>query len=191
MRAFLKILIIFAALCYPFIIYFGVNHFSTRYLLLAIACAFLLRFFTLKGRASTVSQSVSVLLVIAGLVVCIMGIVLNSILMAKFYPVLINGILFIFFFHSLFYPPTVIERIARITHPDLSVDAVRYTRKVTQVWCGFFIANGMISLWTVFFASAKTWMLYNGFIAYFLIGLLFSVEYCVRYYVKKKTEPSR
>ncbi len=186
MQVFLKIIALLAVLCYPFAIYFGMDHFSIRYLLLAIACAFLLRFFVLKKQSSPFLQSLSVFIVIIGLVVCAIGIVFNNIMMVKLYPVFINIILFVFFFHSLFHPPSVIERIARITNPELSIEAIRYTRKTTLVWCGFFIANGIISLWTVFFSSAKVWMLYNGFIAYFLMGLLFSVEYLVRCWVKKK-----
>ena len=185
MRVFLKVIALIMVLCYPFVIYFGMGHFSTRYLLLAIACAFLLRFFALKKQSSPFSQSF-IFVVIVGLIVCAIGIVFNSVMMVKLYPVFVNFILFIFFFHSLFYPPSVIERIARITNPALSIDAIRYTRKTTMVWCGFFVANGMISLWTVFFASAKIWMLYNGFIAYILMGLLFSIEYLVRCWVKKK-----
>ncbi|OGT25928.1 MAG: hypothetical protein A3I77_01575 [Gammaproteobacteria bacterium RIFCSPLOWO2_02_FULL_42_14] len=188
MKTFLKIVVLFAVLCYPCVIYFGMNYFSIRYLLLALACVFLLRFMILKGQSSAMSQLSSVSIVVIGLIVCAIGVAFNSVMMVKLYPVFINIILFVFFFHSLFYPPSAIERIARITSPDLSIEAIRYTRKVTVAWCGFFIANGMIALWSVFFASTKIWMLYNGFIAYFLMILLFSVEYLVRCHVKKQHE---
>src|SRR2546423_11913745 len=36
---------------------------------------------------------------------------------------------------SLFRPPTVVERLARLRNPELPAAGVRYTRQVTQVWC--------------------------------------------------------
>ena len=43
---------------------------------------------------------------------------------------------------SLFAKQTVIERLARLQHPDLPPEGVRHTRRVTQIWCAFFIFNG-------------------------------------------------
>ena len=81
---------------------------------------------------------------------------------------------------SLRYPPSAIERLARLQEPDLPESGVRYTRRVTQVWCGFFIVNGSIALATVLWASDAAWALYNGLIAYLLMGLLFAAEWLVR-----------
>ena len=55
-----------------------------------------------------------------------------------------------------------------------------YTRKVTQVWCGFFVLNGGLALGTALWASDATWALYNGLIAYGLMGVLFAGEWVVR-----------
>ena len=57
---------------------------------------------------------------------------------------------------------------------------VAYTRRVTQVWCGFFVLNGALALATALWMSDRAWALYNGLIAYGLIGLLFGVEGQVR-----------
>ncbi|MFP3089350.1 AMP-binding protein [Treponema sp. TIM-1] len=61
-----------------------------------------------------------------------------------------------------------------------------YCRKVTLVWCLFFIINGGIAAATVFFASDVLWSLYNGGISYIFIGILFGGELMVRKRVDKK-----
>jgi uncharacterized membrane protein len=45
--------------------------------------------------------------------------------------------------------------------------------------------NGLIACYTAFFTSLETWTLYNGLIAYILMGLLFAGEYVVRLRVQK------
>lgn len=102
------------------------------------------------------------------------------------YPVLVNIALGLLFGWSLQHPPTIIERIARLTDPKLSAHGIAYTRKVTQVWLAFFVINGSIALGTALWASPKVWALYNGGIAYGLIGLIFAVEWVIRQRVKKQ-----
>ena len=81
---------------------------------------------------------------------------------------------------SLLKGPTVVERLARLHDPALDAHGVAYTRRVTQVWCGFFIVNGSIGLATALWASEQTWALYNGFITYVLMGSLMGGEWLVR-----------
>lgn len=107
-------------------------------------------------------------------------------LAVKLYPVLVNGVLLVVFAVSLRYPPTVVERLARLTDPDLPPSGVRYTRKVTAVWCVFFVANGAAAAYTAAFSSDATWALYNGLIAYGLMGCLMGTEWCVRQWVKRR-----
>ena len=80
----------------------------------------------------------------------------------------------------------MVERLARIREPHLSPAGVRYTRKVTQVWCGFFIGNGAIALFTVLYADMRLWTLWNGVIAYILMGTLMASEWLVRQRVMKR-----
>jgi uncharacterized membrane protein len=105
---------------------------------------------------------------------------LDSDRMLLFYPVLMNIVLFTLFFGSLFARKTVVERLARIKNPDLSMLGVAYTRNVTKIWCIFFVVNGSIAVFTAQYASLAVWALYNGVIAYLLMGLLFVVEYLFR-----------
>ena len=108
----------------------------------------------------------------------------NQALPLKLYPALINAVLLVVFAASLAFPPTAVERIARLSEPDLPPSGVAYTRRVTQVWCGFFVLNGALALATALWMSDRAWALYNGLIAYGLIGLLFGVEWLVRQRVR-------
>jgi uncharacterized membrane protein len=109
----------------------------------------------------------------------------NVSLPLKLYPVLVNATLFAVFAYSLIVPPTVVERFARLHDAELPEQGVAYTRRVTQVWCGFFIVNGVIALFTALYASSAVWWFYNGFLAYLFIGVLFACEYCLRRHVKR------
>lgn len=110
----------------------------------------------------------------------------NALLPLKFYPVLVNVAMLAGFSYSLAFPPTAIERIARLSEPDLPPAAIAYTRRVTQVWCAFFIVNGGIAVITALWASQAVWALYNGAISYVLMGLLFAGEYLVRMRFKRR-----
>jgi uncharacterized membrane protein len=101
-----------------------------------------------------------------------------------FYPVWINVGMLLLFATSLWFPPTIIERFARLMEGELDAHAIEYTRKVTQVWCGFFIINGSIATATAMWGNWDIWLLYNGGIAYGLMGLLMLVEWWVRRVVK-------
>ena len=107
-------------------------------------------------------------------------------LAVKLYPVLVNAVLLVVFAVSLRHPPSVVERLARLSESDLPPSGVRYTRKVTAVWCVFFVANGAAAAYTAAFSSDATWALYNGLIAYVLMGCLMGGEWCVRLLVKRR-----
>ena len=96
---------------------------------------------------------------------------------------MINLSLLFVFASSLFFPPPIIEKLARLKEPNLPEKAINYTRKLTKIWCFFFIFNGTIALITVFM-SDKVWTIYNGFISYILVALFFGVEFCFRLRLK-------
>jgi uncharacterized membrane protein len=98
----------------------------------------------------------------------------------KLYPVLVNAAFLLAFAFSLRYPPTIIERIARVCEPQLDVIGQHYTRRVTQVWCVFFLCNGSIAWLAAHYAPASWWAWYTGVIAYGLSGALFIGERLTR-----------
>lgn len=103
-----------------------------------------------------------------------------------FYPVWVNAGLLLVFLASLWCKPAVITRVALLMEGALSQKAVAYTEKVTWVWVVFFFFNGAISLATAVHGDIEIWTLYNGFISYVLIGLLFVIEWSVRRVVKNR-----
>ena len=80
------------------------------------------------------------------------------------------------------------ERMARLTQPDLPESGVRYTRAVTQIWCGFFVLNAALSSWTIYLDNLRVWTLYNGLISYLLMGSLFVGEWLYRPHYRKRFE---
>ncbi|WOD19145.1 COG4648 family protein [Paraburkholderia kirstenboschensis] len=107
----------------------------------------------------------------------------NSELLLRLYPSLVNLGLLIAFGATLARGPSMIEKFARLGNPDLPPGAVRHTRRVTQVWCVFFLLNGAFSAYTALYWSRANWSLYNGVIAYVLIGVLLIAEVIWRYLV--------
>jgi uncharacterized membrane protein len=98
----------------------------------------------------------------------------------------VNVVLLIAFSTTLILPPSMIEIFARMSEPDLPLAAIAYTRRITQIWCGFFIVNGAIALATAIWASEATWSLYTGIISYVLMGALFGGEYLYRQRFKRQ-----
>jgi uncharacterized membrane protein len=97
-----------------------------------------------------------------------------------FYPCLMSMTAFSFFALSMVFPPTLIERFARLREPDLPAEALPYCRRVNLIWCAFLAANSAIAAWTVLLADHRVWLLYNGFLSYVLMGALFAGELVVR-----------
>lgn len=109
----------------------------------------------------------------------------NVLLPLKLYPVLVSCVMLAAFGYSLVSPPSMIERLARLSDPHLPAVAIAYTRRVTQIWCVFFVINGSIALGTALWASEAIWSLYTGVIAYVLMGILFVGEFLFRIRFKR------
>jgi uncharacterized membrane protein len=175
MLRLLNSIIGFAVLLYPLAVYFGVQVMSPWKISAALMAMLILRFSLFPADRQWGRTLIGI-----GILYCAFAIWDNSVLSLRFYPVGVSVCLFLLFSLSLLYPPPVIERLARLQHPDLSSQAVNYTRKVTQIWCVFFVVNASIAAGTALWANFFWWSLYNGFIAYVLIGLLMGIEYAVR-----------
>jgi uncharacterized membrane protein len=165
---------------YPLAVWIGQGTVEPRLLAGLLVLAALTRMWTMKvGKASRWWMTCALLL--AAVVVWS-----NAWTPLKLYPVLINGVMLGIFGYSLISPPSLIERFARMKEPNLPAAGVAYTRRVTQVWCAFFLINGSIALATALWASTAVWTLYNGVISYVLMGLLFGGEYLVRLRFKRQ-----
>ena len=164
---------IIITLAYPFVVSFGLGAFSPRAMAVVLGVVMLVRLSTAKDAAGVWWLAGAGLLILA-------VVVSNKALPLKLYPALVNAGLLALFGWGLYRPPTVVERIARRRHPDLPPAAVAYTRRVTIIWCVFFVVNGLIALETALWETPAVWSLYNGFIAYILMGVVFAGEWVVR-----------
>lgn len=106
-------------------------------------------------------------------------------LAARAYPVAVSLSVAAVFALSLRYPPSIVERIARLSEPDLPPRGVAYTRRVTGVWVVFLVINAAISLATALWGSPGLWALWNGVLSYVAMGLLFAGEYLIRQRVRR------
>lgn len=187
MPRYIAILTSIIIIFYPFAVYWGVTTFGIGSAAACIALLFLLRFFLPAVSRGLVLQGNTVrMIAAAGFVMAFLSLVMNDTKWFRCYPVAVNLMLLCLFGYGLFRPPTMIERLARLKHPDLPDAAIRYTRKLTFIWCLFFFFNGLIALYTAFAATFEVWTLYNGFISYILIGALLVGEYCFRiFYVRR------
>ena len=167
-------------LVYPFTIYFGLQLLEPRYVAMVLAAVLLLRWRRNAGRFFAGLKSIHFGVIGALAALAALTMLTNSELLLRLYPAAMSLGFLLLFGLSLRWPPSMIERFARLHEPGLPPEGVRYTRRVTQLWCGFFVVNGGIALWTALYASRETWELYNGLIAYLLMGALFAAEWLVR-----------
>jgi uncharacterized membrane protein len=165
---------------YPLAVYFG-----SQYLEPWKIAALLIVLLLVRLAVTYSNRHWSSALLLAGIGYCVFSMWSNELGTLRLYPVLVNALMLLVFGWSLFFPPSLIERLARLQHPDLPPEGIVYTRRVTQVWCCFFIFNGFTAWVTAVWASLEVWSLYNGLIAYVLMGLLFAVEYLVRLRTQK------
>jgi uncharacterized membrane protein len=133
------------------------------------------------GILRLVSAKKDLMLPLTGLAIICGGLslILKDHAWLKLYPVGMSLGALLIFALTLYKPPSMIERFARLMEPDLPASGVKWTRKVTVVWCIFFSINALIALATCF-APMKFWVIYNGFISYVLMGILLLGEFILR-----------
>jgi uncharacterized membrane protein len=168
-----------ATLLYPFVVFLSLGHLEPRWVALLLLALAALRLRAARHAIWRAAAGVAVVLAL-----CTMA--ANAALPLKLYPVLVNAVLLAAFGFSLWRPPSVVERLARMTQPELPPEGVAYTRQVTRVWCAFFVVNGALAAGTALWASDAVWAFYNGLLAYGLMGTLFAGEWLVRQRVMKR-----
>ncbi|WP_425968653.1 hypothetical protein [Aeromonas dhakensis] len=184
-----------ALLLYPLAVYWGLTHAGQTPLLLGLLLIFSLRLLPglLKGRVRF--GPLPEWLWLGRLLACIgLGLTLLSALFSArhwllYYPLAVSLCLLCLFGWSLTRPMSLVERLARLQDPALPAAAIGYTRRVTQVWCGFFVINGALAAFTIWHGDLALWSLYNGFISYLLMGGLMGAEYLVRRRLLKRLTP--
>lgn len=177
-----QVILVLVVAAYPLAVYFGIQYLSLGYLLvllLAVAGLRLLLLSTEKGGAGgrIGAGALAAILAVLAATSWLRGDATGLL----WYPVFCNLLMLGIFTHSLlFQSQSVIERLARIREPELPASGVAYTRRVTQVWCMFFVLNGAIAAATAVHGELQLWTLYNGLVSYLLMGLLLVGEWLVR-----------
>lgn len=175
MRVLINILLTIVMVLYPFLVVWALKQGQLVWMSLFLIVIAVVRYCL---KPNTLFAPLTLLALLCGSV----SLFSQHELALKLYPVLMSlGSLCIFAF-TLKFPPSMIERFARLHQPDLPESGVKWTRKVTQVWCGFFTINAMIALATVVWGTSQQWAIYNGFISYVLMGLLLLGEFILRKY---------
>ena len=159
--------------------YFGLQLFDVRYIGIGLVTVLIGR--TILTQSSTKTPTLftpGFVVALVGLV--IIGVVLNDMQYLKLYPVAISLFFLWQFSRSLNSSHNMIERFALAMGEVPSEALSQYTRKVCLVWCGFFLINACIALITATVTSLSWWTLYNGFISYIIVGLIFLIEFLCR-----------
>ncbi len=180
MTKILKLAFWLLSMLYPFFVYWGLSNQKTALLIVTLLTLMLLKiFYTQQSQERLTVIGLSVVIIL----ITMFGSQQQGL---KLYPAMVNFSFLALFGLSLFSRMPIVERIARLQEPNLPLHAVRYTRRVTQVWTVFFAINGLISVLTVFAANERIWVFYNGFLAYMFIGVIMLVEFLIRRQVRKQ-----
>ncbi|MDR0494531.1 MAG: hypothetical protein LBG95_02735 [Treponema sp.] len=192
-RGIAKILFFIAVALYPAVVFYflvlrkaPLRQFSIVVMAFALL-AFIVGTSKKEGKTKGIPLFWNFLLLFALGALCLIA---NSSIILKFYPLLMSLLFLAAFGYTLFFPPNMIFRFAAMQDKSIkgSVNEQRinaYCRKVTLVWCSFFILNGGIAAWTIFSGSDVLWSVYNGGVSYILTGVLFAGEFIVRKKVQK------
>ncbi|MFY8275207.1 hypothetical protein AAEU32_13860 [Pseudoalteromonas sp. SSDWG2] len=171
-------------MAYPFLVYLGLSNGYEQQVGWVLAVLLLTRLGLALGARGIGSWLLPISA--CGLLVVTGAIVRNDAVWLQFYPVVVNAVMAVTFAMSLFQSQSMIERFARIKEPHLSAQGVKYTRVVTQIWCAFFVINAICSTYTIYLNDLSIWTLYNGFIAYILMGILGAGEWLFRTWLKRQ-----
>lgn len=136
--------------------------------------------------AAAADKRRSAFLSVGGLTLTALALVFDRTVWVLWYPVLVNAAFFVYFSASLIKGPPVVERLARLAQrgKPLPDEAIPYTRRVTQAWCVFFVANGSIAAATVMHGDLQIWTLWNGCLSYVAIGVMMAVEWLIRKWIQ-------
>lgn len=180
MRRLSDLTLLLVGVLYPFIVYFGMDHVSTPVFGLILGGLWLVR------APALLRQPGGRWMLGVTLVYCAVLAFGGEEHLLRWYPSLICALLLAAFGLSLRFGPPMIERIARVTEPDLPPVAVRYTRRVTWVWVVFFALNGTASALLAEWGPLSWWTFYNGILAYSVMGALFLGEWIFRQRLRRR-----
>ncbi|HTE06153.1 MAG TPA: hypothetical protein VK824_08155 [Planctomycetota bacterium] len=176
-----RVLGIVLLVAYPVLVHFGVTHGSPR-LVALVLLGVLLPVVLLRWRRPDAAAMRGLALIPLVTVAALgLGAVLDAGGFVLAVPVAVNALLLLAFGATLRRGAVpMIERFARLQEPGLPAPKCRWCRQWTVAWCAFFALNGAIALVLALAAPLAWWTVYNGLLAYVLMGLLFATEWIGR-----------
>ncbi len=179
------------AIAYPAIVYSGLKRYSPKAIALTIGAILLVRF---MWRQSGESRKRLSMMLVPPLILCVISFIANNREFILCLPVFTSVALLCSFGLTLFRGPSAVETFARMRVPDLTVDEMAHCRRMTWLWVGFFLVNGLIAFWTVRWGTLEAWGFYNGLVSYLIMGVLFAGEFIYRHwrfrrYIGLPTDP--
>jgi uncharacterized membrane protein len=181
-RRLIPLLLAAAGLAYPFSVYFGLGRLPSG-VFVGLALGLVAgRLAVHRGTAVARALGPALGLVAAATAAAAL---LDATAAAKAYPVLMSLGMAAAFGLSLRWPPTLIESFAAVVEPSPGAAARAYMRRVTVAWCLFLLGNAGLSAASWASGDLGLWTLYNGLVAYLLIGLMFGGEYLIRCRVRR------
>jgi len=178
----IKLLTMVLLLAYPLAVWLGLTYLPPGTLAMALCLLLLLRLALQRQQLKLLA-----LPLVAGILLSGLSLLAKRQEWLLYYPIVINLTMLGLFGYSLFREPTIVERLARLQEPDLPDEAKPYLRTITRLWCALFILNAGMAFYTAKFASLDAWTLYNGLVAYLLMGLLAGGELLYRKLWLKRT----
>ena len=177
----LRGLVVLVIVAYPLGVYFGLKVMPPSFLGLVLAVLIALRFGIIRPEERRILMPL-----LAGfLAFAITAAIVGSEKVLLFYPVLVNASLFVLFAWTLRSGEPLLLRMVRARGMKMSRYGPAYLYYLTLIWAGFFLLNGAVAAWTTT-QSLEVWTIYNGLVAYILIGVLIGAEWLFRIYYKKR-----
>lgn len=118
-------------------------------------------------------------LMVGALVLVVLAVV-DERLAARAYPVIVTLGAAIAFGHSLGRPPSMIERFARLRHPDLGEEGQVWCTRVTCVWTVWLLVNAAIAAGLALSGDDRAWALWTGLLSYVGMAVLIAGEWLLR-----------
>jgi uncharacterized membrane protein len=179
-------LVTIAGIAYPFSIYFFGDRVKPA---VFVAGALVLIGLQLTVLRSPVAKLWRVPLLLSAVLTIVVAF-LDQNLAKEAYPVVRSLAVALVFGWSLVSPPSLIERFARLRHPELPPQATRYCRNVTVIWTIWLTVNGVIAAALAVWGDVKSWAIWTGAISYAISGLLFLGEFGYRsLFLERRARP--
>lgn len=170
------------AAAYPILVYLGRDRVPLS-VFVSAACLLLLVRAVLAPRGVIALFRLPLLL--AALAIGALGLI-DADVAAKAYPAVLSGLIGFAFAHSLYRPPSLVERFARIKKPTLASSDAHYCRAVSLVWAVWLFANALIAAVLAIWGSLSLWALWTGLVSYLVMGILFAGEIALRPWMMRR-----